>query len=100
MSLSIGYVQFLYSDIELIYRLISGIGGWDHEQVRKYMDVGEYSLALDDLADAYLRSGESASADLLYRFEALATKMGMENDPEYQAVAELRARQRATMNRS
>lgn len=63
----------------------------DHAQVREYIDVQEFGLALDLLAHIQLKSGTPPSSDAMRIFEALATKMGMKPGDEWRGVAEIRA---------
>lgn len=65
--------------------------GWNPKQTRTYIRVGEYSLALDDLAHAFLDSGKTISPEHFQLFETLAAQMEMETNPEFQGVARLRA---------
>ncbi len=63
----------------------------DCGQVRKYIDVGEYGLALDDLADIHLATGKPIPPDRRALFDTLAMKMGIRHGDEWQAVAAIRA---------
>ena len=58
--------------------------------MREYIDVGEYGLALDDLAYIYLQVGKPVPADIIGLFDALATRMDMGQGDEWRAVAEIR----------
>ena len=78
-----------------LHHAASRLGGWRKDQNEKFIDVGEYALALDGVAYAYLDNNEPMPADLFEIFESLAVEMDMERDPEYAAVAELRARMKA-----
>ena len=64
------------------------------EQTRTFIRVGEYDLALDGIAAAYLDNKVEMPPDLFQVFERLAVMLDTEKDPEYAAVAELRARTR------
>jgi hypothetical protein len=75
---------------EIYGRALSGIIGWDHLQVREYIDVCEYGLALDGLAHAYLQHGNPVQSDLRRMFDALAEKMGMKTGDRWTGVDRLR----------
>ncbi|KAL8931189.1 MAG: hypothetical protein Q9211_007157, partial [Gyalolechia sp. 1 TL-2023] len=63
----------------------------NHAQVREYIDVQEFGLALDLLAHIQLKSGKPVPSDTMRIFEALATRMGMKAGDEWRGVAEIRA---------
>ena len=63
----------------------------NHAQVREYIDVQEFGLALDLLAHIQLKSGKPVSSDTIRIFEALATRMGMKPGDEWRGVAKIRA---------
>ena len=65
---------------------------WDLEA-----SVGEYGLALDEIAYAYLSSATPMPGHLFRVFERLAVEMEMEGDAEYADVARLRAETRACL---
>jgi hypothetical protein len=83
--------DWIEAHLEALYRASTEIAGADHRQVRQYIDVGEYSLALDDLADIQLKSGKPIPPDLIRLFDALATKMDIKPGDGWDAVTELRA---------
>jgi hypothetical protein len=58
---------------------------------QEFIDVGEYGLALDGIACAYLDSGKTMPADMFHIFERLAVSMDLERDEEYDAVRKLLA---------
>ena len=64
---------------------------WQEDHVHTLIRVGEYSLALDDLAAAYLENTKQISNDILNVFDDLAARMGIVAGDEWEAVAELRA---------
>jgi len=72
----------------------STLDHWNKDHVDTLIDVGEYSLALDELASAYINSGKPVSQEISKLFEILATKMQMVPGDEYEGVAALRARAR------
>ena len=61
------------------------------DHVRTMIYVGEWALALDEMAAAYLNNNIPIQNDILNLFEELATSMKMVPGDEYEAVAELRA---------
>lgn len=77
------------ADLEQLYEAVPSIGAGDLDQVRVYIDVGEYGLALDDLADRYLEAKKLLPPDIRGLFDKLATRMGMKSGDEWRAVAEL-----------
>lgn len=85
------------ADLETLHRAASEIDGWDKQQVATFIQVGEWGLALDDIAYAYLKTGFAMPADLFLLFEKLAVEMEMEGDEDYEAVAQLRAEAKARL---
>jgi hypothetical protein len=80
------------SGLMILYETASRLDGWHKDQAHEFIRVGEYSLALDSIAYAYLNNGKSMSADQFQLFDKLATIMELDGDPEYEGVARLRAR--------
>jgi hypothetical protein len=64
---------------------------WDKRIVRSLIGAGEWGLALDEMAAAYLSNAKPIPNDILNLFEELATSMKMVPGDEYEAVAELLA---------
>jgi len=83
--------DWIEAGLEKLYDALAMFAGVNRQQVREYIDVGEYGLALDDLADIHLTTGKPVPADIVQLFDALALKMGMKQGDEWQAVAEIRA---------
>lgn len=85
------------ADLEVLYYVASEIDDWDKDQTATFIKVGEYGLALDEIAYAYLNSATPMPAHLFRIFERLAAAMGMEGDEEYEDVAQLRAETKARL---
>ncbi len=60
-------------------------------QIEEFISVGEYSLALDDIASCYLDGNVSVPPDLFEVFERLAVMMDVEQDECCDAAAKLLA---------
>ena len=91
MALSSEEGSAIRDDLVTLHQAASSIDGWDGRQSRTFIEVGEYGLALDELAYAYLDSGKNMTAGLFKTFERLAAIMELEGDAEYGGVARLRA---------
>lgn len=91
MPLSQDDEAFIESGLEALYKASVASSNLNHNQVREYIDVGEFGLALDLLAHIQLKSGKFPSSDTRELFEALAMKMGMEEGDEWQGIAKIRA---------
>ena len=85
----------ILADLETIYYAVSEIDDWDKNQTVTFIKVGEYGLALDEIAYAYLNSATPMPGHLFRIFERLAVEMGMESGEEYEDVAQLRAETKA-----
>ena len=83
------------ADLVVLHRATSGIEGWQGDLAQEFIDVGEYGLALDGIACAYLDSGKTMPDDLFQIFERLAVCMDLERDEEYDGVRRLLANSRA-----
>jgi hypothetical protein len=64
---------------------------YQEDHIHTLIRVGEWALALDELAGAYLKNAQPIPNDILNLFEELATSMNMVPGDEYEAAAELRA---------
>lgn len=84
--------QKVRSDLLALYKTASHLDGWNKEDADQYIKVGEYPLALDSVAYAYLENDTPMPNDQFAVFEDLAAMMQLEGDPEYDGVARLRAR--------
>lgn len=88
-------VQEIRSDLSLLYKTASHLGGWNKEHADEFIRVGEYALALDSVAYAYLENNIPMAPDQFEIFDKLAAAMELEKDPEYDGVARLRAQAKA-----
>ncbi len=82
--------KYAVSQLTWLYRATLPVAGFYKDQAKEFIEVGEYGLALDTSADAFLQSHTFMPEDLYAVFEDLAKKMKLDRDPEYTAVAELR----------
>lgn len=88
--------QKVRSDLLVLCKAASHLSGWDKEHADQYIRVGEYPLALDSVAYAYLENDTPMPIDQFSIFEELAAVTQLEDDPEYDGVARLRARGKQT----
>lgn len=91
MALSKTELCAIRNDLTALHNAASAADGWDGLQARTFIDVGEYGLALDEIAYAYLDSGETMPLEVFQTFEKLATMMDLAQDAEFEGVARLRA---------
>ncbi len=82
--------EWIENGLETLYRALCDGIHEDLSDVREYIDVGEFSLALDLLAHIHLDINKFLTPDKLRLFDALATRMGMRNGDRWRGVAELR----------
>ncbi len=87
----------MLADLETLYYAVSEIDDWDRNQTATFIRVGEYGLALDGIAYAYLNSATPMPARLFQTFERLAVEMEVDGDEEYEDVARLRAETKARL---
>ena len=80
----------MLADLETLYYSASDIGDWDRNQAATFIRVGEYGLALDEIAYAYLNSTIPMPGHLFQVFERLAVEMELDGDEEQEDVARLR----------
>ena len=85
------------TDLETLYYATSEIDNWDKDLAAEFIRVGEYGLALDEIAYAYLNSATPMSARLFQIFERLAVEMEMEGDEDFEGVAQLRVETKARL---
>lgn len=85
------------ADLEILYYAASEIDDWDRDLAEEFIRVGEYGLALDEIAYAYLNSATPMPAHLFQIFERLAVEMEMEGDEDFEDVALLRAETKARL---
>lgn len=76
-------------DLSILNRAVSVFDNEFEEQTEEFIRVGEYSLALDDIASAYLVNEVSMPANLFRIFEKLALAMNVGGDDEYASAAKL-----------
>ena len=79
--------------LQILYEAASALDGWHKDQAEDFIKVGEYGLALDGIAYAYLVNKVTMPARLFGLFEELAVSMGLDRDPEFDGVAKLRKSQ-------
>ncbi len=91
MALSTTELSLIRNDLSALHKAASSIHDWDGKQGRTFIDVGEYGLALDEIAYAYLDAGRTMPPDMFETFEKLATMMDLAQDAELEGVARLRA---------
>lgn len=84
-------VQEIQSNLSVLYKTASHLGGWNKKHADEFIRVGEYAFALDSVAYAYLENNIPMTPDQFEIFDKLATAMELEKDPEYDGVARLRA---------
>lgn len=84
-------------DLKTLYHAAYKIDNWARDLVGELIYVGEYSLALDEISYAYLNNSMSMPDDLFEIFERLAVEMDMEEDPEFEGAAQLRAETKARL---
>lgn len=89
--------EIVVADLETLHHAASDIDGWNTKQTETYIKVGEWGLALNGISYAYLNSGKAMPTDLFEVFERLAVEMDMEEDPEFEGVAQLRAETKARL---
>lgn len=80
-------------NLQVLHQAASALGGWQGEQSKTFIRVGEYGLALDEIAYAYLDGKVTMPADLFKLFDELAVSMELSSDPEFEGVAKLRKTQ-------
>jgi hypothetical protein len=76
-------------DLLKLYEAASVVGGRRDSQIEQFISVGEYSLALDGIADTYLAKNIPIANDLFKIFEELAIAMDLEDDQEFREVGRL-----------
>ncbi|HTW73267.1 MAG TPA: hypothetical protein VME47_25540 [Acetobacteraceae bacterium] len=65
--------------------------GRRREHIREFIDVGEYGLALDELAGEMRRSTRPVPAEAASLVERLATELGIDANDEYSNLSAFRA---------
>ncbi len=79
--------------LRVLHQAALALGGWQGEQSETFIRVGEYGLALDEIAYAYLDSKVAMPEKLFQIFDELAVSMELDSDPEFDGVAQLRKMQ-------
>lgn len=82
--------QAVRNDLNTLFAAASVYDGWQKDQTGTFIKVGEYGLALDGIAYAYLANHVSMPASLYQVFDKLAAAMDLNGDPELQGVADIR----------
>lgn len=81
------------ANLEVLHQATCPLPGYFGAQAEEFTRVGEYGLALDTIASAWLRGKAAMPAGLFRVLEGLAKNMELDSDPEYEAAAQLRALQ-------
>jgi hypothetical protein len=77
--------------LEQIYACISSeMSGNDQFQIRQYIDVAEYGLALDDMVDVLQEKAKPVAPDLRLLLLEAAGKMGVKPEDGWNGVDLLR----------
>ena len=66
--------------MELLVAASSQLATSERAEIQRFIDVGEYGLALDTATLIYLEEGKIASAAVFSLVERLATAMSLETD--------------------
>lgn len=93
MSLSNDDNRYIGNQLRTLYETASKYPGWYKYQAKDFIRVGEYALALDGIAYAYLNNNETMPDNIFDIFDRLADMMNLAADAEYEGVAKLRALQ-------
>jgi hypothetical protein len=81
--------EVVIADLTTLHQAASAIDGWHKDDAGTLIRVGEYSLALDVIAYAYLNNHKTMPAELFKIFEKLVAAMNLEGDQELEGVARL-----------
>ena len=76
------------ANLETLSQAAFSVDTTHQDSINTFIYVGEYGLAMEGIADAYLKGNVRMPTDLFQMFEKLATLMDLNSDPEYEAVAE------------
>ncbi len=85
--------NIIIADLLTLHQAASTIDGRQKGHSETFIRVGEYGLALDEIAYAYLNNHKTMPAELFKIFEKLAIAMDLESDQEFEGVASLRKAQ-------
>jgi hypothetical protein len=91
MALSTNEHSVIRTDLAVLHEAASAIDGWDGNQGRTFIEVGEYGVALDEIAHAYLDARKTVPCEMFKTFEKLAMLMDLAQEAELDGVARLRA---------
>lgn len=80
-----------FEEVELLFANLlvatsSVLSNAERTEIQKFIDVGEYGLALETAADIYVEEKKIASADVVTLFEKLAEAMSVEVVPLLQRL--------------
>ena len=90
MPLSQHDEDFIESGLETLCKSIVRPSDPGYEDVKQFIYVHEFGLALDLLAHIQLQSAQPLSLEIRSLIDALAVKMGMKDGDEWQGVAKVR----------
>ncbi len=90
MTASVQDEQYIEGELERLCSASIASSNLSHDQVREYIYVHEFQLALDLLAHIQLKSEVPISSETRNLFEALAEKMGMTDGDMWRGVAKVR----------
>lgn len=89
MPLSLHDEDFIESGLETLCKSIVHPSDPGYGDVKQFIYVHEFGLALDLLAHIQLQSAQPLSPEIRSLIDALAVRMGMKDGDEWRAVAEL-----------
>ncbi len=90
MPASVQDEEYIEGELERLCSASMSSSELSHDQVREYIYVHEFQLALDLLAHIQLKSGVPPSPETRRLFDTLAEKMGMTDGDMWQGVAKIR----------
>lgn len=78
-------IELLFSN--LLVATASELSDSERAEVQRFIEVGEYGLALETAADIYAEEKRTASADVLAQVRCLAAAMSIEAEPLLQRLS-------------
>ena len=84
MSLLTAELFAIHSDLAALHNIAFVSDSQSEKQTRTFINVGEYALALDGIAYAYLDSDRTMPPDMFKTFEKLAIMMDLAEDAEFE----------------
>ncbi len=91
MALKPNDMEWIELGLERLFEQSFGLDSDHRRYVREYIDVGEYGLALDNLAYIFIRlAAKPLPTEIRELFEKLALKMGISDGDEWEGVAKVR----------